>query len=727
MKTQKHTNKYAMSMSHRAIAAVLAGLMLVSSVPARAIAEELQDAQQAAIVQTDVGKDSTNTDTTATTDATTNADAQATTDAATTDAATTDATVAADAQATTDTADAADTAASTDASATADKQADTKSTDTKSTDTKSADTTTTDTTTTDTTTTDTTTTDTKIPESSSKDTNAKAKTSTQAHTWESYKGGDRHEDDVTRIKGIIATIGNVCGRQVGSTLVSLAGVLTFDQTAQYTSTDIMYKLYDMENEISGISTQVYNLQNALNSFKAQNDYRLDADQMPGYKEFLCSESGVKSGLIALSNALNKHMEVDENGKTTDTPCSLETPVERMPKEARDDAKKVIKDLSDAAASATSGCNLGNIESTLHEGITGGANNFVKDYFTLLNTRFNWDVETFSAKKDYITMIGQMYVNAYVAENAELRLEIADAKASGEDTSMLESQLALLETHAADVKKALFGDDGNSGFLTETRSADENKLTCYVNGQTYDKGTYACTSAYPCSVFEQAYAEGTAGQAYNCSTNWNVNSSFTADQVADMVGRLSAMKKCGCAPKKADGSEPDDILEELEALGFKNVKTDGNESGVTWNDRLASHVGAPIGGTIHARVYNHFIDLGDPSQKLLLGDQAEFHLGNRLEHSCDYVITNVTKPRMNAGSQSSWLGGCSKGDFKAYCAYGDVVNVKDGTIIHDQLLYVLHSGWWDVTWGDLDSVCSFEYYPFGCLRLGTTDPSLDAIK
>lgn len=723
MKKPNLSRSLAHPVASRAAAAVLAGLLLMSSVPAAALAEAADTAQQVVATQqqpqdqgTAVATDAKGTaDASATPDAAAatgqtaasgavaanganaSTDANATAGAATTDAATTDA-AAIDANTTTD-------AATTDATATTDVAAATTSAiaDAKaSTPTSDA------------------------IAASGQGTDAPKKSvksdeNTKKRTWDDYNGGGSSDGLVTAVKGIVTTIGDAVGQQYGSAAVSLLGVLTQDDAAQYTCNDIMHKLYDVENQISGVSSQVYNLQNSLENFQAESFYRDDMRQIDGFKELLCKDGdGVRQGLITLNNALNEYKELDENGNPTDTACSLETPVERMPQEARDAAMSLINQFNSMAAQYTNKDSVAGTEFVLAGAITDHDNNFINDYFNLLNKRFNWDVESFSAKQDFLVMLAQMYVNAYSIENAELRLQIANAKTAGEDTAALENRLASLAERAARVKVALFGEDGNSGFAADA-SAKGNTATCYVTGQTFDLGTYACVSAYSPSCFEGAYAEGTKGRADKCASSWSANSTFTTDQVVQMVSRLNAMKKAGCAPKKSDGSEADGILEEMEAIGFKNVKTDGNEQSTTWNERLPSHKGYPRGGG--GTVSNRFVELGDPNQQSLLPDKNEFHLGNRLTNSGDYVLTNVTKPRADAGSKTVIFSPTGEGAYRAYCAYGDVVNVKTGEVIKDQLLYVLHNE----TVSTSSFLSTLEYYAFGTLRLGTTDPSIDAIK
>lgn len=688
----------------RATASVLAGLMLMSSVPITALAEnaagEATPTQQvvASVVNDDASKADGNDAAVVNNDAAALAVADAAA-AADSDAATADA-KADDAKSAADDSKSEDASADADADAKADAKTEAKSDETKKEDeAKKSD-----------------------DASAKKDEDFLANESTKVTRWSNYDGGSN--DTLNALKTLGTAIGNAAGQKYGSAAVSLLGLFFGGNGVEYSTNDVMYKLYDMENKISGISSQVYSLQSSLDDLKTDNNYRRDLERIVNYDKMLCSnEEGVVPCLVRLNDALNKYREVGEDGKPTDTACSLTTPAERIPEQARNDAMRILGDLQYPSYNNT-GKSFENMESTLYSLITDNSNNLVRDYFARLATKYNWDAETFSVKENYLAHVAQMYVNAYTVKSAMLRLRIADAKALGDDTASLEEQLKALGRNAAQVKVALFGEDGESGFAAETHAKD-NKVYCYVNGQSYDKDTYACVSAYSPKCFEGAYAEGTVSAASRVISNWNIHSTFTTDQVADMVARLNVLREAGAAPKKADGTQVYGILEEMEALGFKNVKTDGNEQNTTWNERLPSHKGystkVPLLGVTVKAVTNSFVELGDSTKQPDIPEKNDYHLGTRLSNSSDYVVTEVTKPRLR-GLKNTIIGDSDSRTNDSYCSYGTVVNVKTGKVIKDQLLYVLHNS----EYGHTIYFSKINYYAFGALRMGTTDPSLDAI-
>ena len=123
--------------------------------------------------------------------------------------------------------------------------------------------------------------------------------------------------------------------------------------------------------------------------------------------------------------------------------------------------------------------------------------------------------------------------------------------------------------------------------------------------------------------------------------------------------------------------------------------------------------------VYNKVSTRAVELGDSSQSTIVPEEDEFHLGTRLTNSGDWVITNVTRARCSAGGQSVCTGFGSNVTHHAYCAYGDVVNVKTGEVKKDQLLYAIRVTSYSV--GSFN--CDLEYYAFGVLAPGTTSASL----
>ena len=709
----------AKSTARAAVAAALTGVLLVGSVPTAALAEALNESQATATQQTEQSEDDTGAETTdVNADNAANETSAEATDATTTEDSSAQATsgqqsaeednAAANDEDTSQTeAETSDSAANqTEGSDAAVKSAQRKlegKVEVWSPDDDS-------------------------PSTSDQSTSSQS-TSNQGTKWQTGDGTTDSNYALKCGKALCEAIGNFIGGKYGSGVLSLLGMADTDNGTQYTNADLMHELFNIESQVNDISTQVYNLQNSLGCFESELNLRNDLSRISGFKNLLCDEGGVADTIQSMNDALAGYRELDDEGNETDVACSLATPVDHLPQRARDYILSTVANLDGVADQYTSKSSVAGVEYVLYDSICSDTNNLVKDYFKYLTTKCNWDVETFDSKATYVSLLAQMYANAYMIENASLQVQIANAKKAGTGTSALESKLASLAKRAAAVNNALFGEDGESGFSAETRS-DGSTVTNYVTNQTYDTGTYACVAAYSSKCFEAAIADGRASYANLCASSWQVNSTFTSDQVTEMVNRLNAMKAAGIAPTKDDGSQVDGILEEMSSLGFKNVDTDSEDTDsdedhdTTWVSRVKRHHGwsRKVLWMYVDKVDNTFCELGDASQNNQISDAEEYHLGTRLTNSSDYVITKVTKPRCNAGDK--------QGDrdvmwdevepYEAYCAYGDVVNVKTGEQIHDQLLYVLknvsisHSA---------DSHSYLSYYAFGVLSLGTTDPNI----
>ncbi len=679
MKNQKTTNKYAKPVRQRAVAAVLAGLMLMSTVPAQAIAEEIQDAQATVAAQTATDNAEETNQQSVDSAVATDADQEATDASNVTCDFMANAVEAVPELAnigTIDSMEKLEEAADAIRAATPDEK--------------------------------------KLDNSdaaSNEESGSKNK-----RPWSDYSGPTSTDDTIDGLKQLFTFAGALAQGKYGDAITAVLGFGA--KPVEYSNNQLMHQLFDMENQISSLSDQVYAFQASFDTAIAQ--LKLDAAnrKIDGYKEYLCNDNeGFKDVLAFLDQELPKYCELDENGGVTTTPCSLSTPTQRMSDDALHVVSAAVTFMNNAAKNICGAENAANVESVLYRRICTNQDNIVKAQFDALDNTYNWDQETFAAKKEFLALMGQMYMNSYVAQSIVLNYQLATC-------TPLEKQnvctaLKNLANHATEVSEALYGENG---FIKRAEPQGENKVLCYVDGQTYDKGTYAKVSAYKRACFEKAYADGKPGDADEVATNWSVDSTFSASQLCEMIKRFNAMKAVGLAPTlEGTDQKADDVVEEMEAMGFKNVKTTGDEKDTTWASRLAKYEGwtDKIGKAKYASLTNKAIELGNPSNNNELKEESEFHVGNRLENSENWVVTKVKRPRVDGGSAYF------SAHYKTYACYGEVVNVKTGEKIDDQLLYVLRNyneepGF---LWCNWHYTSTLEYYAFGALRLGTQDATI----
>ncbi len=722
MKNQKATNKYAMPVRQRAVAAVLAGLMLMSTVPAQAIAEEIQDAQATVAAQTATAGTEEVSQPTASTDDAAAADLQGTRGDASGDQqvvgvqsvkqisdeeqAAIASSIGAGAKLEAAASAVAALSPSDEANVTSDDLAIAgalgEATADKATDNSA---------------------------NSSNDNrwrnNSNAKTSAQRN--------------MECASGLFKMVGGGIGKKPGDVLTALIGLATIKDANDITTNQLMDELCDMEMSISELNQQVGDLTQNIGRMDDRNSYQACADTVRGTDELLVGDDGSVLGVLKLASAkLAEYKELDVDGNETDRACSLDTPVELIPAQAYKDLLGIFDEANKRAGEATSLGSIAGVEQAYYQLICNRSDsvnaerNIVSSYFNYLSRVFNWDVESFSTKQQFLARLSQKYINAYAVESAIIRLKIASNKGLGIDTAALEQQLDSLTARAKKVGEALFGEDGNSGFSAQARPVGENKVKCYVNGKTYDKGTYARVSAYPKAAFWDAYKTGTDKSLDTMSTNWNVSSGFSANDIREMVYRLNGnnssgtrvvgMNECGVAPTVGEGDSAHaatNIVEEMEAVGFKNVDTSGDEEGTTLKSLLSS-VSNVRGYDNGLSIPYKTLDLSDTSKGRILPNLGGYSVGNRLDAS-KWVVTNVTRCKDDAGSSHNVF---ELNRFGAYCARGQLVNIETGEILDNNVLYCLRADF-RLTWSGavVGASMSFEYYPFGVLAPGTTDASI----
>lgn len=730
MKDQK-TTKYAKPVSQRAIAAVLAGLMLMSTVPAQAIAEEIQDAQavvaaqtatdgteevsQPTAIDTTAAADQQTTDTTASDQQNTGGDAsgdqqvvgvQSVKQISDEEQNVIASSIGAEAKLEAAASAVAALSPSDEANVTPDDLAIARA----------------------------------LGEATADKATDNSANSSNDNRWRNNSNAKTTaQRNMECASGLFKMIGGGISKKPGDVLTALIGLATIKDANDITTNQLMDELCDMEMSISELNQQIGDLTQNIGRMNDRNSYQECAATVRGTDELLVGDDGSVLGVLKLASAkLAEYKELDVDGGKTDRACSLDTPVELIPAEAYDELLNIFDEANKRTGEATSLNSIAAVEQAYYQLICSRSDsvnaerNIVSAYFNYLSRVFNWDVESFNTKQQFLARLSQKYINAYAVENAIIRLKIASNKGFGIDTAALEQQLDSLTARAKKVGEALFGEDGNSGFSAQTRPVGENKVKCYVNGKTYDKGTYARVSAYPKAAFWNAYKTGTDKSLDTMSRNWNVSSGFSANDIREMVYRLNGnnssgtcvvgMNECGVAPTVGEGDSAHaarNIVEEMEAVGFKNVDTSGDEEGTTLKSMLSSvsNVRGYDGGV---RIPYKTLDLSDTSKGRILPDLGKYSVGNRLDAS-KWVVTNVTRCKDDAGSSHNIF---ELDRFGAYCARGQLVNIETGEILDNNVLYCLRADY-GLTWGGvvISASMSFEYYPFGVLAPGTTDATI----
>lgn len=636
-RNQKQGRKFAYPISRRAIAAILAGIMIVGSVPAPALADALGEAQSTAVVQQDSGGGDT-------------------TEAATAD-------------------DSATTAQGGDAQ-----------------------------------------------ETSFDDDTVAGKI---AKTIGSENG-------IAVIKALISLIGNASSGEIGGVAKAINDLISAGQTdTSYTTEDIMNQLFKMDAKLDTISTQVYNLNDA---FKSSNDLNVlndDNRTISGYRGALLGGDfvSIPQRLASLNNTLSNYKE-----KGTDTPCSLATPFESLPDEAINDIKNAVNDIEQKAKDTIACDSVALMENRLYSLIKpeSSGKNYVDHYFACVNDAYNFEPETYTTKAEFLTTLGAMYANAYAATSAMYNLKMIVAQSEGNTArvDMIKAELDAMPARAEKVGQILFGTDGNeSAYVAQTHEKEgATMIKCLVpdaNGKyaTFSKGGYGKDSALNLngiglySMYTKCDWDSSDGLQSGCG----IQSSFTADQVVTMVGRLDALPEAS-RPRGSDGEPVGDLDSELEALGYKNVASgsvsaSGGQVASPLIKKLDQINSTPRYTSSNNRNY---VELGDPNVSSQLERIGRANMGERLVGSENYVVTGDLK---RVTLDESWIN-----KYRGYLLKATVVCIKGehkGEVIRDQVICG--------TWYERADACdehgnpyvnydgrflTVDLYDFGTYRLGT---------
>jgi hypothetical protein len=414
------------------------------------------------------------------------------------------------------------------------------------------------------------------------------------------------------------------------TVAGLLGGVVYDslypeESQRYTVDDVMDKLDEMDQKIDSVEVTVNTINAKLSEQSAKVSWEQDAKTYTNLKSFLCSQTSTDI-LQGMDKVLSGWNELDDEGKETTTKCSRSTPVKNMPEEAVD-ALSAYLDKADSNAKNKGLNGISGSYTTLHNILTPGAAgtaNVLDNYFSYVETKYNWDKETLPAKRAFLASFMVMYNNSYTLYSAKLSVDLYKAQKSGNAGAIagVENDIKELGNYSDDMSKVLYGtvdwdkirsdypgkttDGGTdvdvtkmladnpgmtyeeivqakyytkSSYIAATQDSDSSEVKNLVidtrsstAGQnTFSTDNYALSAAYDESCFGNLYLKTKEDSSTNNS--WKPTCSFTLDELQSMTARLEALPK-NMRPTITDSdgtTRPvENIVEEMQAIGFKTV-------------------------------------------------------------------------------------------------------------------------------------------------------------
>ena len=630
------------------------------------------------------------------------------------------------------------------------------------------------------------------------------------------------------------------------TVTGLIGAFVFDllpeETETYSIDDVMNKLDEMNKKIDSIETTVNTINVKMDEQTDKILWKGDDATYTNLKSFLCSQTttNIFSGM---DSVLGNYYELDKDGKKTTTPCSRTTSLSRMPEDAIDALEKYLNRIDKNAENK--GFNgIGGAYTALRNVLVPGAagsENILDNYFNYVDSKYNWNVETLSAKRAFLASFMVMHNNAYTLYSAKLGVELYKARNDAATTAAIKVDVDELQQYSDDMSAVLYGavnwdqlrkdypgeskdyPEGDSGavsdidreallkdnpgktfdevvqekyhtesaYIQATKDTESTELTFIATDsarqRTYSTSSYALTAAYDESCFALVYLSGKQEDSPDNSWKPENENSFAFDELQTMVKRLNnlpASMRLTIADSDGTRRPVENIIEEMEALGFKSVNPNAQYNKqllqidtATMKEREKQITGSvnedswvqngsttKVWATVNANEenptdevdrysdkahnWNYFFTeygyrlttLKDEKDTLYLRTQyvselsssstnrpiSSVKVGNQITDPESYAV--ITADDAKIVSKTTWGGnvdGFTKDiPTKVVARYGKVYNLAKDQIISNQLLYMYEVP--DVPifiWLMLGDTpyAKVEYYAFGTINLNVTSP------
>lgn len=549
------------------------------------------------------------------------------------------------------------------------------------------------------------------------------------------------------------------------------------ESSIYTTDSVMMQLFNLEHKIDGISNSVNTLSLNLNNTAKKMNYQNAVGKLNNFTNLFGTYNNVPRMVCELNDKLGKIHTIDADGKETSEFCNLETPLVRMPEAAVNEVRSTISNISTQSRISAQTDNIEEAANQFYQMVCPegtSADSIQSKYFEYVDTVYNWEPETYRVKKEFLSALSQMYVNAYVADNACLALQRYDAEKAGDTSKVadIDRRFDVLRQQSNSVISTLDGTtdmakmaadypakskDGkvvpgmvdasavaaaNNGksvadvarekyytesvWVAKTHSNNTDTVKNLVTGKSYNTNSYSRISAFDTSSFANAYGERDAEKTAVPSQN----STFTLADLQEMYRRFSdndtkfpeqdrpsfttknynVDTNNAVVAEKGETKVASNIDEEMQAYGFKTIRTDECNAS---NNKTWGNVLNRMGSfTVKGDKINSFTELGNASNKRI----------------CDYISdTGNYKFGQRLTNSNDWVVVSTEGNFVAprnkdshyhdKALYGTVFNYKTGEVKDKQLLFLLATDY--EAFHDAPPWYTYIFPPVGLSLLGAS--------
>lgn len=337
---------------------------------------------------------------------------------------------------------------------------------------------------------------------------------------------------------------------VGSVFGFIGSIVGTSEKPTYTMEEVVSRLNTIQASVSSLGTKLDGIGSQIASIEARDAYRMKVDKLVAYA------NTVNDGIPDLMGTALKSVDLSDN-----------VPFDQM----SDGNRRAIKKFAHAAtnyATTMGFATTSELVKKLNDLITGTAAasdpGICDLYYAYLDTYYNWEPQTFAARKSFMAYVSSAYVYGYAAAMCELNVAIAEAYEADNEGAALgyETSRKVLAEKADRVMSMLVGTfdkDGNlaaSSLQQQLEDRADGKVLNLVTGEAFAKASSVESENKDIGFNAQAFS----AEASNLAQSMNdrdldkfrvcpVDTRITGAQFKEMAARLKANKLAASIAKE----------------------------------------------------------------------------------------------------------------------------------------------------------------------------------